>query len=48
MQKWEYKITKNLSEQQLNALGVEGWGLLQVIDNSCGCAVEMYFKRPKH
>ena len=45
MQKWEYKIVKELqiSEAELNRLGSEGWELVQ-FDYDLGYYL---FKRPK-
>jgi hypothetical protein len=46
MQKWEYKlVATQLSEQEINKLGEEGWELIQVTHE--GFSRAMYFKRPK-
>jgi hypothetical protein len=46
MQKWEYKKTDSLEEDDLNVLGEQGWELV-AIENYEGEAWYMYFKRPK-
>ena len=48
MQKWEYKlITMWLSEQELNALGGEGWEMVEVIITHTDKTFAYVFKRPK-
>lgn len=45
MEKWEYKIVRNhLSETTLNALGLNGWELCEILDYS-DMAPFYYFKR---
>jgi hypothetical protein len=47
MQKWEYKVIRGeLSEDQLNTLGAEGWELIAVTGTSAGYFdVYTYLKR---
>ena len=34
MKNWEYKIVEGLDEEELNALGAQGWELLMVTVDS--------------
>ena len=43
---WEYREAVSLSEQQVNALGAEGWEMAGFSVDSNGNKF-MYFKRPK-
>ena len=43
---WEYKEAVSLSEQQVNALGVEGWEMVGFSVDSNGNRF-MFFKRTK-
>lgn len=43
MQKFEYKKTRDLSEEELNELGAEGWELVAIHSSFEICCV---FKRP--
>ncbi len=51
MQKWEYKVTHDLRESELNKLGNEGWELVTIVAEVSGHAdrtsssVYAYFKR---
>ncbi len=40
MQTWEYRVTSDDSEEQMNGLGADGWELVAVRDTSS------YWKRP--
>lgn len=55
MQKWEYKVVKRteVSENKLNALGAEGWELMNFVLPHCNIPnsfeeieVELVFRRP--
>ncbi len=43
---WEYREAISLSEQQVNALGAEGWEMVGFSVDSVGNKF-MFFKRPK-
>jgi hypothetical protein len=47
MQKWEYKATDTLSEEELRELGSQGWELIAVTHTDGGSPRYFYFKRPK-
>jgi hypothetical protein len=46
MQEWEYKVVFSKDEEQeMNALGKEGWELIAVAGHY-GNSIKLYFKRP--
>lgn len=47
MQKWEYKVAMGISEQELNAMGLQGWELVSVVQSEFEKVRRFYFKRPK-
>ena len=48
MRKWEYKlITKWLTEPELNAVGDEGWEMVEMIVAHINVTFVYVFKRPK-
>jgi hypothetical protein len=46
-QAWEYRGGQNLTEEQLNALGAEGWEMVSFSMDETR-AVYFYFKRAKN
>ena len=47
MQKWEYKVTDILSENELNEIGLQGWELVAIFAvSSYGASSSLVFKRP--
>jgi hypothetical protein len=48
MQKWEYKLLfgGKVSEDEMNALGQQGWELVSTITNGNGYWQGCIFKRP--
>lgn len=50
MEKWEYLISRNIGQEQLNTLGAVGWELVAVIDNKTfkdSTDPSFYLKRKK-
>jgi hypothetical protein len=47
MQKWEYKIVSDASEQDLDKLGLEGWELVAAAYNPHSLNSYCYLKRKK-
>jgi hypothetical protein len=43
MQKWEYKVVSHPREDELNALGNEGWEMVAIDEY-----LTVYLKRPKN
>lgn len=47
MEKWEYKMIEGwLTNDQLGALGMEGWELVSTAVGIGNCNMAFYFKRP--
>jgi hypothetical protein len=46
MQRWEYKLTNGLTEEEMNKLGDEGWELTAIIGEGRAIFL-MFFKRRK-
>ena len=47
MQKWEYKMIEGwLTNDQLEALGMQGWELVSTAVGIGNCNMAFYFKRP--
>ena len=46
MKNWEYKIVEDLEEEELNALGAQGWELLMVTVDPL-FKYKFFFKRPR-
>ena len=46
MQKWEYLVTRDLSEAELNHLGSQGWELVTTMTGSSGQTTHLILKRP--
>lgn len=44
---WEYKIAYDMSTEQLNELGAQGWELVSAVVRCEGCSMNLYFKRAR-
>ena len=49
MQKWEYKLTSRITEDEMIVLGAQGWELISAItaNSIMGESIILFWRRPK-